>query len=79
MCVCVCSAVSDSFAMPWTVAHGIFQARIQYWSRLPFPSTGHLSDPRIKPTFLESPALAGGFFTTEPPEKSRLGYIFNAS
>ena len=32
-----------------------------YWSRLPFPSSGNLPDPGIGP---ESPALAGGFFTT---------------
>jgi len=33
---------------------------------LPFPSLGDLPNPGIKPT---SPALAGGFFTAEPPEK----------
>ena len=38
--------------------------RQEYWSGLPFPSPEDLPDPRIKPT---SPALAGGFFTTEPP------------
>ena len=31
---------------------------------LPFPPPGDLPDPGIKPS---SPALAGGFFTTEPP------------
>ena len=30
---------------------------------------GDLPDPGIKPTALVSPALAGGFFTTEPPAK----------
>ena len=38
--------------------------RQKYWSGLPFPSPGDLPDPGIEPT---SPALAGGFFTTEPP------------
>ena len=33
------------------------------WSSLPFPSPGDLPDPGIEPAF---PALAGGFFTTEP-------------
>ena len=33
---------------------------------LPSPSPGHLPDPGIEPV---SPALAGGFFTTEPPGK----------
>ena len=38
----------------------------EYWRGWPFPSPGDLADPRIKPS---SPALAGGFFTTEPPGK----------
>ena len=38
----------------------------QDWSGLPFPSPGDLLDPGIKPV---SPALAGGFFTTELPGK----------
>jgi len=37
-----------------------------YWSGLPFPSPGDLPDPKLKPV---SPALAGGFFTSEPPGK----------
>ena len=40
--------------------------RQEYWSGLPFPSSGDLPDPEIKPM---SPALAGGFFTNEPPGK----------
>ena len=40
--------------------------RQEYWSRLPFLSPGDPPDPGNKPTF---PALAGGFFTTVPPEK----------
>ena len=43
------------------------------WSGLPFPSPGDLPDPRIEPEFLASPALADGFFTTEPPGKPRIG------
>ena len=31
---------------------------------MPFPTPGDLPDPRIKPTSLLSPALAGEFFTT---------------
>ena len=42
----------------------------EYWSGLSFPSSGHLPDPGIEPTFLISPALAGGFFTTELPKVS---------
>ena len=42
-------------------------------SGLPFPSPGDLPDPGTEPTF---PALAGGFFTTEPPGKPKLFYYF---
>ena len=59
--------VSYSYYHTGTVAH---QAplcmgflRQEYWSRLPFPSLGYPSNPGIEPT------LAGGFFTTVPPEK----------
>ena len=38
----------------------------EYWSGLPFSSPGDLPDPGIEPV---SPALAGGFFTSEPPGK----------
>ena len=41
----------------------------EYWSGLPFPSPGDLPDPGIKH---KSPALAGRFFTTEPPGKPSL-------
>ena len=47
--------------------------RQDYWSGLPFPSPGDLPDPGIEPT---SPALAGGFFTTEPPGKPKPFHTF---
>ena len=40
--------------------------RQEYWSGLPSPSPRDLPNPGIKPASL---ALAGGFFTTEPPGK----------
>ena len=43
-------------------------SRQEYWSGLPFPSPGDFPDPRIEPV---SPALAGGFFTTEPLRKTK--------
>ena len=46
--------------------------RQEYSSGLPFPSPGDLLDPGIEPVSLTSPALAGGFFTTEPSEKSHI-------
>ena len=43
--------------------------RQEYWSGLPFPPPEDLPDPGIKPMSPVSPALAGRFFTTEPPGK----------
>ena len=43
-----------------------------YWSGLPFPLPGCLPDPGIELTPAGSPALAGGFFTTEAPGSSAL-------
>ena len=76
---CVCSIVPNS-ETPWTVAHQapprggawnscLFQARML--SRLPFPPLADLPNPGIKPTSPVSLALAGEFFTTEPPGKPR--------
>ena len=56
---------------PWTVAHqaplSMGFSRQEYWRGLPLPSPGDLPDPRIEPPSPVSPALAGRFFTTEPP------------
>ena len=57
------------FATLWTVAHltpSMGFSRQEYWSKLPCPPPGDLSDPGIEPASLTSPALAGGFFTTLP-------------
>ena len=54
------------FATLWTVVHQaplpMEFSRQEHWSRVPFCSPGHLSNPGIKPKFFTSPALAGGFF-----------------
>ena len=39
-------------------------SRHEYWSGFPLPLPGYLPDSGIEPTFLMSPALAGGFFTS---------------
>ena len=39
-------------------------SRQEDWSGFPCPTPGDLSNPRIKPVCLMSPALAGGYFTT---------------
>ena len=59
--------MSDFFATPWAIAHqaalSMGLPRQEYWGGLLFPSPGNLPNPGIKPSF---PALAEGFFTTEP-------------
>ena len=56
------------FVTPWTVAHqapvSMGFSRQEYWSGLPFPPPGDLSDPWIEPVSLTSPALVCGFFPT---------------
>ena len=52
-------------SLPGSSAHGIFLARILEWVAI--SSSGDISDPGIEPASPVSPALAGRFFTTEPP------------
>ena len=75
-CCLVAKSCYDYFATPWAI---VCQAPLsmgfpsqEYWSRLLCLSPGNLPDPAIEPT---SPALAGGFFTTEPPAKPALGIV----
>ena len=79
MHACLLSSFShiQLFVTPWTVAH---QGPLCSWDflgkntggGLPPSPPGDLPNPGIEPTFLMSPALAGGFFTTsttwEAPE-----------
>ena len=62
----------DSFVTPWTIAHqaslSMGSSRQEYWSGLPFPSSGDLSDPGFEPCISRHwPALVGVFFITESP------------
>ena len=66
----VLSRVCLTHAAWWTVAHQaslsmVFPRQV-YWNGLLFPTLVDLPDPGIKPV---SPALAGRFFTGEPPGK----------
>ena len=69
-----CWVVSDS-ATPWTVACQVPLSmgfpRQEYCSGLPFPFSGDLPNPGFEPA---SPALADGFFTTDPPGKPFIIY-----
>ena len=62
--------MSNSFAFPCIVALqaplSMGFSRQEYCTGLPIPSPRDLPDPGIE---LVSPALAGRFFTTEPPGK----------
>ena len=66
------------FSAPWTIARqaslSMEFSRQEYWSGLPFPTSGDLSDPGIEPASLVSPALAGGFFT-KPDQINRYDFI----
>ena len=79
--MCVCSVVGhvQLFATPWNVAHqaslSMEFSRQKYWSRLPFPSPGNLPYPAIEPSFLMSPVLAGGFFTTSATWEAQYRHI----
>ena len=43
--------------------------RQEYWNGLSFPTPGDLLNPGMEPMSPASPALVGGFFTTESPER----------
>ena len=72
------------FATPWSAACqaplSVGFSRLEYWRELLFPTLGDLPCPGIKPASPVSPALASGFFTTEPPRKPHqwLHIVFNA-
>ena len=69
LCPVLCNPMDCS--PPGSSVHGIFHS--EYWSGLPFPSPGDLPDPGMEPASLVSPALTGGFFTTEPSENPNCG------
>ena len=66
----------QTLATLWTIAHqtplSVGLSWQEYWSWLPFPLPGDLPNPGTEPEFPAAHALAGGFFTTEPPGKAPL-------
>ena len=70
--VCVLSHVR-LFVTPWTEARqaplSLGFSRQEYWHGLPFLPPGDHPEPGTEPTSPVCPALAGRFFTTEPPGK----------
>ena len=70
-CLTLCSTMDCS--LPGSPVLGTLQARIL--ERVAFPSPGHLPNPGIEPMSPVSPALAGRFFTTEPPKEALRVYL----
>ena len=68
---CAVLSCARLFETLWNVAYqaplSMEFSRQEYWSRLPFPPPGDLTDPGIEPA---SRYIASRFFTTEPPGKS---------
>ena len=64
------------FETPLTVARqGLLSMRFsrqKYWSVLPCPSPGELPHPGTEPKSPVSTALAGRFFTIQPPGKPKV-------
>ena len=64
---------AQPFATLWTVAHqaprSMGFSRQEYWSGLLLPLPGDVRDPGNKTVSPLSPAIVGGFFTTESPRK----------
>ena len=73
--VCVLSRFShvSLFAILWSIAlqAPLFMRffRQEYWSGLPCPAPGDLSDPETEPTSFAFIALTGGFLTTSTTAK----------
>ena len=78
-CVSVVSHV-QLFVTPWARACQALLpmefSRQEYWRRVPLSPRGDRPNPRIQPTSLASPALAGRGFTTAPRGKPRTPLAF---
>ena len=74
LCMWALSCSVQLFVTPWTITRqaplSMEFSRQEYWSALPFPTPRDLPNSGIKPLSPGTPALAGRFFTTEPPGKS---------
>ena len=75
-----CFSCVRLFVTPGTVARqaplSVGFSRQEYWSGLPCPLPGDLSNPGIESMSLMSPALAGGFFTTSATWEVRITPVF---
>ena len=81
VCVCVCVYLVTQLCLTFcdpmdcslpAAPLSMESSKHEYWSGFPFPTPGDLLNRGFKSASLASPALAGGFFTTEPPGKPQL-------
>ena len=74
------SFLSDSLQPYRTVARQALPPveffRQEFWSGVPFLPPGDLPDPGIKPAYLASLTLAGGFFTTAPLSEVQVQHVW---
>ena len=78
----VCAQLLSRVQLPWTTSQQSplsMEFSRQEWSGLPVPSPGDLPNPGIKPKSPASPALAGGFSTTEQPGKLPISSVQSLS
>ena len=82
LCACVCAKSLQSCltlcdpmncSLRGSSVHGILQARMLEWVAM--PSSRVLPNSGIRPTSLASPALAGGFFTTNATWEAHMFYV----
>ena len=76
VCVCVYAQSCPTLCGPMDyTAHpaplSIGFSKQEYWSGLPLPLPGDLPNPRIRPVFLESPALQLDSLLLVPPGKPK--------
>ena len=71
-CCCLvaksCPTLCDLLELAYQAPLSMGFPRQENWNGLPFPSRGELPEPGIKPM---PPALAGRFFSAEPPGKPK--------
>ena len=70
------------FVTPWTTAQGPLSmvfSKEEYWSGLPFPSAGDLSDPGIETAPPEAPALQGDSLLLSHQESLTLSFFHATS
>ena len=73
-CPTLCNSMNCGLSAPLSIGF----PRQEYWSGLPIPPSGDLSDLGIQPMSPAAPALADRFFTTEPPAKPHIVSYSNA-